>query len=148
MALPPGTGSANVGHMKAKHRGGSPGVGERRAALGRRGERLAADYLERAGMMIVERNYRCRVGEVDLIALDGDTIVFVEVKLRRGDFEPSEAVDARKQGHIARAAFDFMLRRGLMTSPARFDVVAICMTGPSNWQCHHLADAFDTPIEY
>lgn len=134
--------------MKAKRRSGTPGGGDPRTALGGHGERLAADYLERVGMMIVERNYRCRAGEIDLIALDAETLVFVEVKLRRGDFEPLEAVDARKQGQIARAAFDFMLRRGLMTSPARFDVVAVCSTGPSSWECRHLADAFDTPIEY
>jgi putative endonuclease len=119
-----------------------------RALLGGHGERLAAQYLERAGFMIIERNYRCRAGEIDLIALDAETVVFVEVKLRRGNFDPFEAVDERKQGQIARAAFDYLLRRGLMISPARFDVVAVCSTGPQSWECRHVADAFDTPIEY
>jgi len=70
------------------------------------------------------------------------------VKLRKGAFDPFEAVDERKQGQIARAAFDFLLRRGLMCSPARFDVIAVCSTGPESWECRHVIDAFDSPIEY
>jgi putative endonuclease len=119
-----------------------------RSVLGRRGERIAADYLERAGLVVIERNYRCRAGEIDLIAVDGETVVFVEVKLRRGGFDPLEAVDARKQVQIARAAFDFLLRRGLMSRPARFDVIAVSPLGPDEWDCRHIIDAFDTPIEY
>ena len=70
------------------------------------------------------------------------------MKLRRGDFDPLEAVDARKQVQIARAAFDFLLRRGLMSRPARFDVIAVSPLGPDEWDCRHIIDAFDTPIEY
>ncbi len=98
--------------------------------------------------MVVERNYRCRAGEIDLIAIDGETVVFVEVKLRRGDFDPLEAVDPRKQGQIARAAFDYLIRRGLMSRSARFDVIAVSQDGPSGWDIRHVVDAFDSPIEY
>lgn len=124
-------------------KGGRPG--QRRAALGRRGESIAADYLVRRRMRIVERNYLCRAGEIDLVALDGDTLVFVEVKLRRGGFDPFEAVDRRKQAQITRAAFDYMRRRGLLGRPARFDVVAV---DGATGECRHVADAFDSALEY
>lgn len=120
-------------------------TGRRRAALGRRGESLAAEFLLRRRMRIVERNYSCPAGEIDLIALDGDTLVFVEVKLRRGAFDPFEAVDARKQAQVSRAAFDYMRRRGLYDRPARFDVVAV---DGETGECRHVLDAFDSALDY
>jgi len=109
------------------------------------GEQAAAAHLEKKGLRLVERNYRCRAGEIDLIALDGVTVVFVEVKLRRAPFDPLEAVDARKRRQVCRAAFDFLLRRGMLGRPARFDVVAVEAGSRS---CTHVADAFDSEIEY
>jgi len=109
------------------------------------GEEAAAAHLEKGGMQVVERNYRCRAGEIDLIALDGVTLVFVEVKLRRAPFDPLEAVDERKRRQVCRAAFDFLLRRGMLGRPARFDVVAV---EAGSCACTHIADAFDSEIEY
>nr|WP_314463267.1 YraN family protein [uncultured Clostridium sp.] len=95
---------------------------------GNRFEGIAADYLERAGYKILERNYRDRSGEIDLIAKDGKYYVFVEVKYRenakKGD--PAEAVDGRKQLKIRNTARRYLYRHRLGESvPCRFDVVAI-----------------------
>ncbi|RMF24949.1 MAG: YraN family protein, partial [Deltaproteobacteria bacterium] len=102
---------------------------------GDRGEEAAARYLQRLGYKIVARNYSCRYGEVDLIALDGRTLVFIEVKLRRGRFDPLEAVDERKQRHLSRVAFDFLRRHAMLGRPARFDVVAV---DGRTMECRHV----------
>jgi len=116
-----------------------------RAALAKAGEDAAAYFLECAGYGLLERNYRCRLGELDLVALDGETVVFVEVKLRHAPFDPLEAVDERKQRQVSRAAFDFLLRRGMLGRSARFDVVAV---EARTFTCTHVTDAFDSEIEY
>ncbi len=92
--------------------------------LGDRGEREAAAYLRRQGLRIVARNYRTPLGEIDLIARDGDTVVFVEVKTRRQG-EPAEAVTPEKQRRLTLAALHFLKARGLLEYRSRFDVVAI-----------------------
>ncbi|MEW6502216.1 MAG: YraN family protein [Thermodesulfobacteriota bacterium] len=95
--------------------------------LGREGERLAAEYLARAGYVILARNYRARSGELDLIAKEGDTLVFVEVKTRRAGAAvgPFEAVTRAKRRQMARVALDYLTRSGEGEQPARFDVVAV-----------------------
>jgi len=93
---------------------------------GRAAEALAAAHLERNGLEIVARNYRCRRGEVDLIAREGETLVFVEVRLRtRGDYGGAGAsIGAAKQHRIAVAAQHYLARGG--APPAcRFDVVLL-----------------------
>ena len=106
-------------------------------ALGARGERLAADLLERAGYRLVAANFKLPVGrnlrgavvqaEIDLVAYDGDTLCFVEVKTRRSDeFSAPEAnVDLRKQRQITRAARAFRRAFGLTGAPHRYDVVSL-----------------------
>lgn len=95
--------------------------------LGQLGEEVAARFLESRGFEILERNLRSRLGEIDLIARDGPTLVFVEVKARRG--QPSEppqvAVDARKRSRLARLALDYLAREWLRELSCRFDVVAV-----------------------
>lgn len=90
-------------------------------------ERQAAAMLERAGLRIVERNFRCKVGEIDLICRDGARLVFVEVRCRRnGRFASAAAsVTAVKQRKLIRAAQCYLQRKGWSnTAPCRFDVVA------------------------
>jgi putative endonuclease len=116
-----------------------------KAVLARLGEDAAAGFLARIGMNIVERNYRCPSGEIDVVAYDAGVLVFVEVKLRRPPFDPLEAVDARKRRQVSRAAFDFLLRRGMLGRTARFDVVAV---EAGTLACTHVPDAFDSEIEY
>lgn len=90
-------------------------------------EEQAAHFLIGQGYQILERNYRCRQGEIDLIAMEGNVLVFIEVKyrssLRSGD--PAEAVDGRKRARIIRCAEYFMMKRGFGgDTPCRFDVAA------------------------
>lgn len=94
---------------------------------GRRGEQLAASYLERCGYRLIERNYRIAQGEIDLIAEDGEVLCFVEVRSRR-DAEhghPLETVGTRKQARLIRAARHYLASRALGDRTVRFDVVSI-----------------------
>src|SRR6201994_4565555 len=95
--------------------------------LGDEGERIAARYLKRQGMKILVRQARSRFGEIDLIAMDGDTIVFVEVKARKGNREgsPAEAVEPRKQSQLTNLALAWLKKRKLLNHRSRFDVVAV-----------------------
>jgi putative endonuclease len=95
--------------------------------LGEHGENLACVELKRRGYAILARRYRTRLGEIDIVARDGPSIVFVEVKTRGSDScgHPAEAVTARKQRRIATMASDFLARGRLTARPCRFDVVAI-----------------------
>jgi putative endonuclease len=98
-----------------------------RQALGISGEDLACAELQRRGYVIVERRYRTRFGEIDIIAKDGPTTVFIEVKARMTqEFGGAAAAMTRwKQRRIARMAVDYLARRNLHDCPCRFDVVAI-----------------------
>ena len=91
-------------------------------------ETQAAVFLEKQGYQILERNFRCPAGEIDLIAKEGGYLCFVEVKYRseRETGTPEEAVDAKKQKRISRAALYSLMKQGLGdTTPCRFDVVGI-----------------------
>ena len=98
-----------------------------RVSFGKRGEDLACCELERRGYRILERRYRTRAGEIDIVASDGDAIVFVEVKARSSDRFGSalEAVTRWKQRRICHMAVDYLARRRPSTRPCRFDVVAV-----------------------
>ncbi len=98
-----------------------------RQALGISGEDLACAELQRRGYAIVERRYRTRFGEIDIVAKDGPTIVFVEVKARMTqDFGgAAAAMTGWKQRRISRMAADYLARQKLHDCPCRFDVVAI-----------------------
>ena len=102
-----------------------------RTQLGKAGEDLACRELERRGYAILARRYRRRGGEIDIIARDGPTLVFVEVKARDSDGfgEPAEAVTALKQLRMTRLATDYIIRQRLADCPCRFDVVAIQFDG-------------------
>lgn len=102
-----------------------------RVALGEIGENLACVELEQRGYAILARRYRRRGGEIDIVALDGPTVVFVEVKLRVGaDFGlGAEAITWRKRRRMIAVATDFLARLRLHDRPCRFDVVAIAVEG-------------------
>jgi putative endonuclease len=103
-----------------------------RATAGARAEVLAAEFLAARGMTILERNFRRRCGEIDLVAKDGDTLVFVEVRLRtRGDFGGAAAsITAKKRARIAAAA-GLYLARLRWSPPCRFDAVLLDAIDPS-----------------
>jgi putative endonuclease len=99
--------------------------------LGRRGERAAEKHLRRSGYRIVARNFRAAGAEIDLVAMDGETLVFVEVKTRRSREAgaPEEAVDERKQKRMRRAAEIFAMRYRADDVTMRFDIVAVDASG-------------------
>ena len=101
---------------------------ENRRIRGQQKEELAAAWLERQGYEILEHNYRCRQGEIDLIGRDGRCLVFIEVKFRKNSRFglPAEAVDRRKQSRIIYTARHYLMSRGYSSlTPCRFDVVSI-----------------------
>ena len=104
---------------------------DRRQTLGILGEQLACDALSARGYEILERRYRTRFGELDIVARAGDVTVFVEVKTRDGDRfgDGADAVTPWKQRRVARMAIDYVARHGLDTAPCRFDVVAVDVSG-------------------
>ena len=111
--------------------------------LGDRGERAAARFLRRRGLRVLPRGYRTRLGEIDLIARDGDTLVFVEVKARRQGV-PAEAVTPEKQRRITLAALHFLRKYGLLEVRSRFDIVAIVWPDERGEpQIEHIPNAFE-----
>lgn len=99
----------------------------RHLALGESGEDLACAALERRGYAVLERRYRTRAGEIDVVALDGAVLVFVEVKTRRSVRfgHPAEAVTPAKRRRLAQMAADYLARRRPRCSACRFDVIAV-----------------------
>ena len=96
--------------------------------LGADYEKLAAEYLQSQGYEILEHNFRCRSGEIDLIAREDEYLCFVEVKYRAGSScgSPLDAVNSHKQRQILKVAKYYLMRKGMtMDTPCRFDVVAI-----------------------
>ncbi|HEX8122106.1 MAG TPA: YraN family protein [Solirubrobacteraceae bacterium] len=113
--------------------------------LGRDGERLAAEHLERLGYEIVARNHRTRYGEIDLIAVDADTLVFVEVKTRRGRGRPWDALDDRKQRQVRRMAIAYMAEvdERPKRRRVRFDAIGVSFdAGGRLASLEHLEGAF------
>ena len=115
--------------------------------LGPAGERAAARFLQRLGYRIVARSHRQRLGEIDLIALDGNCLVFVEVKTwgSDADGDPSQAVDRRKQEKLSRAALVYLKARGLLEHRSRFDVISIVWPESKSSQptIRHFISAFE-----
>ena len=96
--------------------------------IGDEKEAFVCEWMEKRGYAIVERNFRCRSGEIDIVAREDGYLVFIEVKYRHGTEcgDPSEAVDRRKQQTISRVALFYMLRHGYTEdTPVRFDVVTV-----------------------
>ncbi|MBW1710118.1 MAG: YraN family protein [Deltaproteobacteria bacterium] len=116
--------------------------------FGQQGEDLAASYLAGKGLALIDRNVRTPYGEIDLILLDGDVVVFTEVKARstRSYGGPWAAVGREKRRRISRAAQAFLIKKGWQDRAARFDVVAIVMED-SKPSLDHLVDAFDLVMD-
>lgn len=115
-----------------------PGLSPR-GLIGADKERLACDYLQRLGLELLTRNYRCRRGEIDLVMRERGTLVFVEVRFRRSDRfgTAAETVDAHKQRRLAAAAAHY-LEHHPTSLPCRFDVIALGGDGGIDW----IKDAF------
>ena len=112
--------------------------------LGSRGENVAARFLQGLGYNILVRNFRCAVGEIDIIAREGRTLVFVEVKTREADDPmPEDQINADKQHRLTKAAKFYLGRYGTPPPPARFDVIAIVWPRGREPQVRHTPDAFE-----
>ena len=107
-----------------------------RRDMGEFGEQKAAEMLLRSGYRIIERNYSCRSGEIDIIAMTGMTLVFVEVKSRSGDLygSPGQSVTKKKQDKIRRTAMYYIKTHDVRFTDIRFDVVEVMFD--------HICDAF------
>ncbi len=121
---------------------------QERLSLGKKGEDLAIAQLRALKYKILERNFKCALGEIDIIAREKDTLVFIEVKTRRTrDFGgPAAAVNARKQRQLSRVALTYLNLKKLPQIPARFDVVAVELIPPAP-RIEVLRDAFELCYE-
>jgi putative endonuclease len=112
--------------------------------VGKFGEGLAAEHLVDSGMRLVERNWRCPLGEIDIIARDGETIVFCEVKTRRGARygTPAAAVGRVKQHRLRRLAAEWLRTTGIHAPHVRFDVVSVLPQRRGSPRVEHVKCAF------
>jgi putative endonuclease len=113
-------------------------------AVGAYGEHVAVRHLEAAGMVVLDRNWRCRDGEIDVIARDGETLVFCEVKTRRGTAygTPAAAVVPAKVRRLRRLALRWLSESGLHPRDLRFDVVAVLAPRQGGADVEHLRGVF------
>lgn len=113
--------------------------------LGDRGEAVAAEYLMQKGFVILERQCRTPMGEIDLVARDGQTLAFVEVKTRKSARygRPALAVGMEKRRRIVRAAVWYASKRQGELPPCRFDVVEVYAPTGGPWRVRHLKGAFE-----
>lgn len=112
---------------------------------GKRGEQEAIKYLEKEGYKIIERNFECRQGEIDIIALKEDEIVFIEVKTRKSlecGF-PSESVDRQKRKHIYKSAGYYLYSRNLENEYVRIDVIEV-YEKDNKYEINHIKQAIDS----
>lgn len=112
--------------------------------MGQDGENIAFSYIRQQGYRVVERNYRCPYGEIDLIAKDGETFVFIEVKSRQSALfgQPEDAVDFRKKKKLSTVALWYLEEKNINNYHARFDVVSI-MLSKQPPEIKLFRDAFD-----
>lgn len=112
--------------------------------LGKDGEAFAAEFLTTRGYVILKINYRTKVGEIDIVARDGDVVCFIEVKTRQDDgWDAFEAVDKRKQFKIRRVAQQYLIENFHTEDiAARFDVLGIRFTQAGMFEAELLKDAF------
>lgn len=116
-------------------------------AIGDKGENLAALYLERMGLEILERNWRCSYGEVDIIARDEKTIILLEVKTRVArfddeEFAPEQAVGTRKRNKYEKLALIYLSKQTQVDS-VRFDVAAVKLLGKDSARLRYMAGAYE-----
>ncbi|MCK8823570.1 YraN family protein [Fuchsiella alkaliacetigena] len=115
-----------------------------RQELGQLGEKLAVKYLQQQGYKIVEQNYYCRLGEIDIIAFKDDYLVFIEVKTKRNQNfgSPWVEVNCHKQQKIHQVARHYISRQGYLETNFRFDVIGVFYSCSQDYQLSHLENAF------
>ena len=135
---------AGEGKVAKEHDSSPQKRGKKNAALGKRGEEAAAKFLYSRGYEILERNWKCFAGEADIIAKDGQCLVFVEVKTRKDTRKgfPSEAVNAEKREKYERIALAYVSEFEETDIPIRFDVISIVVVAPDRAMIRHSINAF------
>ena len=118
--------------------------------LGRSGEELAVSLLKQRGFTILERNYKTRLGELDIIAFKGEIVCFIEVKTRTSLKlgSPFEAVTKRKQRKLSQLALMYLKNKKWIDKKARFDVIAVTKNGGTGYQIDIIEDAFECAPGY
>ncbi|NTW27888.1 MAG: YraN family protein [Coriobacteriia bacterium] len=121
-------------------------MSDEKKKLGQRGEDAAAAFLERNGFTIIARNWRCTAGEIDIVALDGQSLVLCEVKTRRGNSKGTaeDAVTPAKQRRYARLAEAYLQSTGMGCMPVRFDVVTLAVVDEHRALLRHHRAAFSS----
>jgi putative endonuclease len=111
-----------------------------RQALGRQGEQLAAEHLERSGLQVIDRNWRCPEGEIDIVAIDRATLVVCEVKTRSDTRfgTPLDAITTRKHGRLRRLAVRWAAAHGVRYGEIRIDVVGVLRAAPGEFTIEHV----------
>jgi putative endonuclease len=109
-------------------------------SLGRRGEEAAVEYLESAGLRILDRNWRCAEGEIDIVAAERQVLVICEVKTRSGAQygSPLEAVTRRKQARLRRLAIRWLVAHGVLFDEVRIDVIGLVWDESGQFQIEHV----------
>ncbi len=112
--------------------------------MGRQGENLAGQYLQKSGYRIIEQNFRVKCGEIDIIAMDNEYLVFIEVKTRSSTKfgKPAEAVNYYKKQQIIKTAMVYMSQKKMQEVPVRFDVVAVMMEKGKTPEIELICNAF------
>ena len=121
-----------------------------RLELGKRGEEATADFLTQKGYRIIERNYKNKLGEIDIIAKDKKTLCFIEVKTRsnlRFGY-PEEAVTERKQKKLNKVALTYLKQYNLLHIPARFDIASVILNNQNKTEVKIIKDAFSLATIY
>ncbi|WP_089954770.1 YraN family protein [Lentzea xinjiangensis] len=118
-------------------------VETRQQELGRQGEDLACRYLEGQGLVVLSRNWKCRDGELDVVAVEGDRLVVCEVKTRSGPRwgRPDEAVDEDKLSRLRRTALRWLAAHGVGWCEVRVDLISVTWSGEGEARLHHLRGA-------
>ena len=108
--------------------------------LGRQGEQLAADFLATAGLVVLDRNWRCARGEIDIVAVDGRALVICEVKTRSSARygTPLEAVSARKRVRLRKLAVGWVQAHGVFYEDIRIDVIGVLQVAPGEFSIEHV----------
>lgn len=107
---------------------------------GNYGENIACEYLEKNDFQIIEKNFSCYLGEIDIVAIDKNELVFIEVKTRCQNFfgDPREAVDTNKKNHIYNVAQYYLINKNLSDPYVRFDVIEIYLYGDQDYKIKHI----------
>jgi putative endonuclease len=117
---------------------------QQRKQLGAQGEELACAYLRDQGVEVIERNWKCQAGEADVIAREGDDLVFMEVKTRTSNSSgfPEEAVDRKKRRRYEKIAMEYLFSHDLPSARVRFDVLALLLSTNGKAFLKHHRDAY------